>query len=121
MALVIKRRVSLDFLGEDYKDCFLTFKSTPVGKFEELQAKMATFEDKPAGSITFILNLLKDNFIVGKSLDENDELSDVTKDDLDNLDPGSLVACFQIFTGGELDPKGVTSLTTASTTTSEAP
>lgn len=36
MPIVIKKKVSLDFLGEDYKDAELIFRSMPISDFEKI-------------------------------------------------------------------------------------
>ena len=35
--LEIKKKISLDFLGDDYKEGYLIFKSMPIKEFEEFQ------------------------------------------------------------------------------------
>lgn len=38
--IVIKKRVNLDFLGEDYKDAYLVFRSIPLPELDDATAKM---------------------------------------------------------------------------------
>lgn len=100
MAIVIKKRVGFEFLGEEYKDAYLVFKTISVVEYEKVQAKAKTFEDKPEGSIEYMLGLLKSHFVEGKFPD-----GDVVADDLDSLDAESLIKCFKVFTGQDTDPK----------------
>lgn len=122
MAIVIKKRVDLDFLGEDYKEAYLVFQSIPAGDFDNVIKELDSVEGNKdgAGSITFILKVLKDYFIVGKFPDDNG-LQDVSKEDLDGLDPSTLTKCFQVFTGTEIDPKVETPLTSSSPTVESSP
>ena len=105
MALVIKKKVSFDFLGEGYEGAYLVFKSISVTEHEAITKKAKEFEDKPEGSIEYMLGLLKKHFVSGKFPNDSDELTEVSSDDLDGLDAESLVRCFQIFTGQDPDPK----------------
>lgn len=116
MPIVIKKRVSLEFLGEEYKDAYLTFKSIPAVDFDEIMAQLKTIEDNKEGSMTFILDMLKKYYISGEFPNDDGKLADVTAEDLGGLDPNSIVKCFQIFTGQELDPKVETPLTSSSPT-----
>lgn len=100
MAIVIKKRVSFDFLGEDYKDAYLTFQSIPLKDFDELSKNIQKAQDgNKAGQA--ILDVLKEYFVEGQFPD----LEKVTKEDLDGLDQESVIKCFSIFTGQDLDPK----------------
>lgn len=115
MPIVIKKRVSLEFLGEDYKDAYLTFKSIPVKEYEQIQEKAKGFEKDEAGSITFILDLLKEHFLEGE-FPESGKLEAVKAEDLDDLDPVSVIECFKVFTGEHPDPKvGMPSTSTSQT------
>ena len=35
--IVIKKQVSLDFLGEDYKEAYINFKSIPALDYEQIK------------------------------------------------------------------------------------
>lgn len=58
--LVIKKRISLDFLGEDYKDAFIIFRSIPLPDYEEISKQLPTSDPrfvqlkqlKDSGSVT---------------------------------------------------------------------
>lgn len=120
MPIVIKKRVSLEFLGEDYKDAYLTFKSIPAIEYEEYQKQIKAMEDKKDSSLTFILDILKKQFIEGQFPD-NGELEPVKAEDLDGLDADATLGCFRVFTGQELDPKVETPLTSSSPTVETPP
>lgn len=116
MPIKIKKRVSLEFLGEDYKDAFLTFQSIPVGDLETIQDTLNNLESEGKTSVAGILDVLKKYFITGQFPDDKGELQPVIENDLDDLDPESCIACFKAFTGQELDPKAEMPLTSTSPT-----
>lgn len=115
MAIVIKKRVELDFLGEDYKGAFLVFQSIPVADLEKVTAEVKKAEAKGESTTTAILDMLKSYYISGQ-FPEDGELKDQTKEDLDGLDPETTIACFKAFTGQKLDPKVETPSMTISPT-----
>lgn len=96
--IVIKKRVSLEFLGDEYKDSHLTFKSMSLKEYEKLLEAGEELSNKDA--LLQTIKILKDHFIEGKFMGE-----DVTSDDLDDFDIGTLVTCLEYFTGQKLDPK----------------
>lgn len=106
--IIIKKRVSFDYLGDEYKDAHIVFRSIPGVDFDEMQQKIAGIESEKEGSVKFIISILKKYFISGSFPDT----LEVTADDLDGLDAESIVKCFQIFTGQTLDPKAETPSTT---------
>lgn len=120
MAIVIKKRVSLAFLGDDYKEAYLTFQSIPATDFDEVVNSLENIKEKKENSLMFILDILKKYFVSGQFPD-NDTLSPVKADDLGGLDPTTIIQCFKIFTGQELDPKVETPLTNSSPTEDKLP
>lgn len=112
MAIVIKKRVSLEFLGEEYREAYLVFRAIPAIDFDEVGTRLNEVEKDNASSVKIVLDVLKTYFLSGKFPDDAG-LTDVNKEDLDGLDPISLTKCFQIFTGQEIDPKDGTLLTSS--------
>lgn len=98
MPIVIKKKVSLDFLGEDYKDAYLVFRSLPLKDYEELSHKIDEAQQNEVAS-KFILNVLKEYFVRGSFPD----METVTKEDLDGLDIDTVLKCFSVFTGQEIN------------------
>lgn len=96
--IVIKKRVVLEFLGEEYKDSYLVFRSMPISKYEELADKLKDVDNKTSLKVT--VDVLKDSFIEGKF-----EGEDVAKEDLDQFDIETLVTCLEMFTGQRQSPK----------------
>lgn len=98
--IVIKKRVSFEFLGEDYKDAYLTFRSIPLKDFDELTKKIETAQENHKAA-SFMLETLKGYFVEGKFPDAEK----VEASDLDGLDVEAVVKCFAAFTGQDPDPK----------------
>lgn len=111
MALVIKKRVSLEFLGEEYKDASLTFKSIPIKDIDSLQ-KEVTKSQEDNKAATFILDTLKKYFVEGVF----PGVDTVTADDLGDLDSETVLKCFSTLTGQTIDPKSEGQSTTQSST-----
>jgi hypothetical protein len=120
MSIVIKKRVDLDFLGGEYKEAYLTFQSIPAIDYDQVVKDLKSVDGKEEGAVSFILEVLKKYFVSGKFPDDSG-LQDVTKEDLNGLDPATLTKCFQVFTGAEIDPKAETPLTSSSPTVESPP
>lgn len=99
MAIVIKKRIDLGYLGEGYADSYLTFKAIAIREYDELTSKAKAVEKDQAKALPFITAQLKERFIEGKVLGEN-----VTADDLEDLPADVFLRCFEEIRG-QLDPK----------------
>ena len=102
MGLIIRKKITLDNLGEDYKEAYLQFKSIPVGDLPAIQKELpkeGDSEEQKLQSIPTIMNILKKYFLDGKFPDEAGKLEDVTRNDLDNLDQDAALHCFEGLTG----------------------
>lgn len=100
--IVIKKRVSLEFLGEDYKDAYLLFKAMPISAFESFQREAEKVEESK--SVQFLLSKLKENFL-GGMFPVDDKLTSIDAEDLDSFDAQSIVKAFEAYTGVNPDPK----------------
>lgn len=98
--IVIKKRVGLEFLGDEYKDSYLIFRSLSIAEYEKLLDKMEGIGEDGKRSLAIVLDVLTTQYIEGKFLGE-----DVSKDDLKQFDLETMTKCFQIFTGQQTDPK----------------
>lgn len=95
--IVIKKRVNLDFLGDEYKNDYLVFKAIAVSKYKDL------VDGRPEEDnlqYEYVLKVLADNFIEGKFQDQ-----DVDKKDLAEFDGETTLNCFARLTGQQPDPK----------------
>src|ERR1700686_2166877 len=98
--IVIRKHVSLAFLGESYQDAYINFRSIPIGEFEEIRAAMRNNENDLAA--TFLKPYLQEYFIDGKFPNDEDELEDLAKDDLDGLDAESILECWKGLSGQDI-------------------
>lgn len=96
--IVIKKRVGLDFLGKDYADSYLEFKSISISEYEKLVGEMEDLDN--VQSVKKTVDILKSHFLDGKFQGET-----VNKEDLDQFDVQTLVTCLEYFTGQKTDPK----------------
>lgn len=95
--IVIKKRLSLDFLGKEHEGDYLIFRAVPVGEYHKL---IPVGEDDNQDALKKIIKLLEEKFVEGRF-----QKQDVDKADMSKFDGDTLVRCFQILTGQELDPK----------------
>lgn len=116
--ILIKRKVTLDFLGEEYKDSYLVFKAVPVVAYNDLIARIDSVSGNQE-SMAEIIKILEEYFVDGVFNNEK-----VLKEDIKQFDGDTMLRCFKTLTGQtknesgglELDPKDVPSSTTTSTT-----
>lgn len=107
MGLVIRKRISLDFLGEEYKDAYLVFRAIPVNDLSEIQKGLPSQEDGDnTQAIPVMLNVIKKYFLNGQAPGESGELEQVNVEDLDLIDANTAIHCFQGLSGveGNLEP-----------------
>lgn len=113
--IVIKKRVSLDFLGEDYKEAYINFKSIPALDYEQIQEDTKKLEEGDKNSLTYIIGVLKKYFLDGKFPVESTLVS-LSAEDLSDIDADTTIQCFQTLIGQKIDPKVESPLTTPSST-----
>lgn len=107
--MVIKKRISLDFLGEDYKEAYLVFRGIGLKEFEDYIKKGNELDqDSGAGSFKLLSDTLASHFISGEVPNEKGELAEVFKNEISELDIDTALKVFQLLTGQELDPKPMT-------------
>jgi hypothetical protein len=101
--IVIKRKISLDFIGADYKDCYLEFKTIPMKDYEKYVELAGENKDEKK-AVGFITSTLQDLFISGKFIGEDDELFDVKKEELGDFDMNVMITVFKTLTGQDQNP-----------------
>lgn len=94
MAIVIKKRVGLDFLGDDYKESYLTFSVISLNEYEELLPQIESIGEDNTKSVEFIKTTLTKHFVEGKF-----DGADVKAEELFDFDLATLTQCFQSLTG----------------------
>lgn len=98
MAVIIRKRVSLADIGDDFKDSYIVFKGYSKRDLKEKLAPLAEVEkDKSAESglkaFDLMVELLKDNFIEGKIMHDDGNLKDVEKSDFDDFPTEIIQMC----------------------------
>jgi len=117
MGLVIKKKITLEFLGDEYKDAYLVFQSIPIADIGDIEKKMPDEDaaDK-LSSLTILLDILKKYFITGEFPNDQGTLEPVTREDIGSIDSEVAVHCFQRLTRSEANlAKGSGSSSTPST------
>lgn len=100
----IRKRISLDFLGEDYKEAYLEFKSLPIREYKENIAQSKALDGKDAGAaVDYIGTFLEARFVSGK-FPIAGKMEELSADDVRDFDAEVIYRCFQALTG-QLDPK----------------
>jgi hypothetical protein len=84
------KHLSLDFIGEEWKDAYIDFRGLTVNdvktKFPMMTQLSQGNQEEMAKGIDIVLGLLKDKFIGGKGVDEKTgQLIDLTVEDLEAL------------------------------------
>ncbi len=95
--IIIRRKLALDFLGEEYKSDYLTFKAIPVSEYSKIVDKQP---DDNVEAVNFIVKMLAERFIEGRFQEQ-----DVTKEDIGKFDADVVTSCFAMLTGQKPDPK----------------
>lgn len=121
--IIIEKRVTLEFLGEKYKDSYLVFKSIAVRNFPKL-VKNLNDADKSGteqAQIDAMLEVLESHFVSGLFDGQK-----VAKEDIGEFDQATITRAFEVLTGQDFtaevpfDPKDETTLTTPSGTDSQS-
>ena len=103
--IIIKKRVSLEFLGEDYKDGYLVFTAIPVKDLDALQKQAATLEGDT--DVTKASDFLKDQvasrFVEGKISQDGKEV-EVTAENLVDFPSDVFIEAWQQM-NGKISPK----------------
>ncbi len=96
--VVIKKKISLEFLGKDYAEGYLEFKSVSFKEYQEYLGD--GLEDKPEKeAVEIITNIINKHFLGGKFPDEEGKLFELTKEDINDFDLETIIKVFKILTG----------------------
>jgi len=102
--IVIKKRISLEFLGDDYKEAYLEFSAIPLVQYKLYTKKIAEAQGDDQKSADMIISILKDHFLGGEFPDKDGKLFEVAKDQFEQFDITTAVQVFKTLTG-QSDPK----------------
>lgn len=96
MSLVIKKRVSLDFLGDDYKDSYLILRAMSVQEYDSLENdKKQTVKDAVC-----------ERLIEGQ-INQDGSLIKITQENIKELPGDVFVKAWGAILGEEIDPKSL--------------
>lgn len=99
----VTKRVSLEFLGEEYKEAYLVFNAITMREYESLKQRSAASAGDGIKSLKFIESELASRFVGGK-FPVDGKLIDVTKEDLPDLPGEVFIEAMGKLTGAP-DPK----------------
>lgn len=104
---VVRKKLSLDFFGDDWAECYINFTPVTYREANELTA----LKDVDATNLTDeqreqlagqTLDMLKDHFVDGKGYTE-DGIVDLTAEDIEDL-PVEIIAKAIVVLRGNIDP-----------------
>lgn len=101
----ITKKIDLSYLGEEWKDCYISFAPLSIAEVRKLP-QMAKATDDPVEAeknIDVILNLLREKFLGGEGIKEGKRVP-IKKEDIDQL-PADLVIDIMASLNGGLDKK----------------
>jgi len=93
---VVKKRVDLGFLGDDWKECYLEFNTPSYGEVKEF-IPLANEKDQTR-AVQAGLELLQKLYLGGKGFDGS-AVVDVKKEELEELPVEVLTKSFQVIVG----------------------
>lgn len=76
------KKISLGFMGEAWNESYLEFRALTWADAQKLQVEDMTDQ----AAMTALQELLQHLFVAGRSLDAQDQLVELTKEDLAELD-----------------------------------
>lgn len=101
--ITINTRVNLDFLGEEYNESYLSFKSIPMKDLDSIMSEMKKVSEDDSKSLGYLTELVTTRFVEGK-VSQNGKLQDVISDDLLDFPSNVITACIERMIG-KSDPK----------------
>lgn len=104
--MVIKKRISFDFLGEGYEDAYGVFATIPISEYPDI-AKTVDAEDNSVKKTQLMLEVVRKKFVSGKFPNDKGDLEDLTAGGFDP-DGELLLTVYNRLMGGTGDPKAFT-------------
>lgn len=90
--LIIKKRVSLDFLGDEYEKSYVNVRAISVSEYDEIKKSEKSVKDT-----------VLDRFVSGE-IDQNGKMTELTRENLEELPGEVFVEAFNQMLG-KIDPK----------------
>lgn len=97
MKFDIFRELKLDFVGEQWKDCFIRFNYISAAEAEQITKLSVSKDDKKSVTEGFekVLQLLEEKFVSGKAVSDG-KVVDIDKSDMRHLPTDILNKAFEI-------------------------
>lgn len=95
-----KKKVTLEFMGDEYKDSYIELESIPMGELEELvnAAKDHDGDENRSEALSFMRTAVEKRFL-GGSVSQDGKMVDVTLDDVKTLPAEVFIEAFQQIVG----------------------
>ena len=104
MKFKIIKHFPLDFLGADWKDCYIDLKPLSIADVKGKLPEIAKLQEKDAdvgSGIDLLLELLTDKFIGGKVIDETGAIVDLPAEALKDLPVEVIGRAFSFLSSSE--------------------
>jgi len=102
--IVIKKRISLDYLGEEYAKGYIDFKSISIREVEAKIDELEAVGEDNKQALKIMIELLEKQFITGQFF-INEKSEEITKEDIKDFDVNSIMKFFGVLSGKEGDLK----------------
>lgn len=109
MAFLVKRKLELSFLGDDWKEAFIEFRAPSYAEVRKIAAlensKQDNSQDNDQQDADLVISTLKDHIVSGKGYDpESQGLVDITSANFEDLPPSVISKSVELLLG-DPDPK----------------
>lgn len=98
MSITFTKRVSLDFLGDEYKGSYIDFKAIPVKNYKAIQDDIKNLEGNDNNTFGYMQNLLETNFIGGKLVQGEKEIG-LAAENIGDLPGNAFLDCYKSMMG----------------------
>ena len=86
---LLKKRFSLSFLGDEWKECYLDFDAFTVKDVRDELPALSKIDETKSEEVTSglsaMLSLLEKKFLGGKGINEKKEVVDIVASDIEEL------------------------------------
>lgn len=90
---ILRKKIELSDLGDDWKDCYITLRDLTVEELQKMMPKVAAAEDGSEEQINAIKELIGKCFIEGKGFD-GQGVVEIKSEDIGNLPLEIYRKCF---------------------------
>lgn len=100
----IEKRISLDFLGDEYSESYVVFQAIPMKEYEDIQNKTEAIQEANDNhaAMQFMFDLLSTRFIKGE-IAQDGKLVQLKPEDLEDMPGEFFLGVMERMTGQ--DPK----------------